>query len=428
MRKQISIASLLISMFLIITHLFPNYCEAEENKNVIAVVMDKEIFARDIEPNATVIEQNKNSMTPEKYNQWLKQYKESNLRMLIFSPLLEEYAKSNNLEATDKEIEDFSARMERTMAKEKIKWKLQRSKYLEEFENPDTNTIRKNELEKIIKSFNNLIEILLHDPNQNKSLIELRKRLIKNWKINKSLFDKYGGRVAFSQAGPVPLDAYNFFLQEQEKQGHFVFKEKPFAEMFWSNFLADHKCNFYYDANEANNIMKTPWWLKDNSKDTGKEEVQTVRWINEMTGEEIFNINDIVRFDWSKQIFELTFAKAIEFKTQSKSLATRFIVKKGEDILYPGFLTIAVSSINYNGRPYIMIDREILTEGVKPPLFQIDKAHSVPGENIIDLRFSEKLRKALEKTGKLAIIDTNSSNYTWMQEYMEFIITKNSEN
>ena len=30
--------------------------------------------------------------------------------------------------------------------------------------------------------------------------------------------------------------------------------------------------------------------------------IETVRWIDSRTFEELFNINDIVRFDWDKQI------------------------------------------------------------------------------------------------------------------------------
>ena len=44
---------------------------------------------------------------------------------------------------------------------------------------------------------------------------------VRSWKINQALYRKYGGRVAFQQAGAEPVDAYRDFLKEQETKGQF---------------------------------------------------------------------------------------------------------------------------------------------------------------------------------------------------------------
>jgi hypothetical protein len=82
------------------------------------------------------------------------------------------------------------------------------------------------------------------------------------WKLNQSLFQKYGGRVIFQQMGPEPVDAYRDYLKECEKKGDFKLLTDEAKEKFWKYFT-DDKMHTFLDAESGREAMKTPWWLKD---------------------------------------------------------------------------------------------------------------------------------------------------------------------
>jgi len=79
------------------------------------------------------------------------------------------------------------------------------------------------------------------------------------WKIDKVLFDKYGGRVRFQQTGPEPLDAYKAFLKEQEANNSFSINDAKLKEAFWAYFEPESTHHFYPDE-VGKEIMSKPMW------------------------------------------------------------------------------------------------------------------------------------------------------------------------
>ena len=64
----------------------------------------------------------------------------------------------------------------------------------------------------------------------------MAESLIRQWKINKALYDRYGGRIIYQQFGPEPLDAYRQFLQQRESEGAFAIHEQATEDAFWDYF------------------------------------------------------------------------------------------------------------------------------------------------------------------------------------------------
>ena len=85
--------------------------------------------------------------------------------------------------------------------------------------------------------------------------------LIRQWKINKSLYATYGGRIIYQQLGPEPLDAYRLYLQERQKAGDFRINEPAMADAFWQYFTDDSKHDFMEkgSADEARAFVTPPW-------------------------------------------------------------------------------------------------------------------------------------------------------------------------
>ncbi len=192
------------------------------------------------------------------------------LNGLIFGTLLEQYAEENKIEPTEPEIDTFVQKTEEMRRQQHVKFEKDREKLVAELKSTSftekeriEKTTRLQTLENILKSTNEAedrtkgIEDKMRTMKRNMAL-----HFVKTWKINKSLYEKYGGRIIFQQAGPEPLDAYREFLKEQEKKGAFQIFNKEYEAAFWKYFVNDAMHTFY-SKDEGAKLMKTPWWLLD---------------------------------------------------------------------------------------------------------------------------------------------------------------------
>jgi hypothetical protein len=133
-----------------------------------------------------------------------------------------------------------------------------------------------------------------------------------------------------------------------------------------------------------------------------------VQWIDVENGEVLFDIDDIVRFDWEKQIFELTRSSAMDFMAELGTVGVqgrKFIVRDGQTI-YEGTLVTPFSSFSFHGP---VIKSTLPDDRIEPPLFRIDGGYPTDFEKG-DTRFSERLKKALEQVGVLGEIDSHLRN------------------
>lgn len=125
------------------------------------------------------------------------------------------------------------------------------------------------------------------------------------------------------------------------------------------------------------------------------------------SGPKMFGIDDIIRFDWDRQIFELTRSAAMDFMARLGSVGVKgdkFILKKdGQLIIYEGTLVTPLSSFAFVGP---VIGDSLPDDNVKPPLFEIRGGYPKFAEG--DSRFSERLKEVLQQAGVLAEIDVNN--------------------
>jgi hypothetical protein len=217
----------------------------ETDKDVIAVVLGKKI---------TVAEKNK-------------------LRGIILGTLLERFAVENKIEPTQEELDAFVLKNEELEKQHHVKWEADRKGLTEELKSaslPDEE--RKEKAARLVA-----IESILHREQEVKNPTpemeeqirlgarELAGRFVQSWKINKALYEKYGGRVIFQQAGAEPLDAYRDFLKEQERKGRFQILDENDEDGFWQYFTNEAMHRFYNDE-EGAKFMNTPWWMSDKTQ------------------------------------------------------------------------------------------------------------------------------------------------------------------
>jgi hypothetical protein len=90
---------------------------------------------------------------------------------------------------------------------------------------------------------------------------EIAAAFIRQWKINRALYQQYGGRIVFQQGGPEPLDAYRKYLDESAARGDFRITNPDLDAGFWRYYRDDSIHEFFKpgSAEEAKAFADPPW-------------------------------------------------------------------------------------------------------------------------------------------------------------------------
>jgi len=90
---------------------------------------------------------------------------------------------------------------------------------------------------------------------------EIATAFIRQWKINRALYQQYGGRIIFQQGGPEPLDAYRKFLDESAARGDFRITNPGLDAGFWRYYRDESTHEFFTpgSAEEAKAFADPPW-------------------------------------------------------------------------------------------------------------------------------------------------------------------------
>ncbi len=147
----------------------------------------------------------------------------------ILTALFDRYAAENGLEATEPEIDAYVENMEKGMRE----MGLDAEDDLTPEEKAEVAAMRR----------------------------EMGRSLIRQWKINKSLYEQYGGRIVYQQMGPEPIDAYRAFLEERQKAGDFLITDSELNEAFWRYFTNESIHDFMPagSEDEAAAFANPPW-------------------------------------------------------------------------------------------------------------------------------------------------------------------------
>jgi hypothetical protein len=90
---------------------------------------------------------------------------------------------------------------------------------------------------------------------------DMGRAIIRQWKINKALYEQYGGRIIYQQLGPEPLDAYRQFLEQRQAEGAFTIHDQALADRFWRYFTDESIHDFMEPggADDARAFATPPW-------------------------------------------------------------------------------------------------------------------------------------------------------------------------
>ena len=189
---------------------------------------------------------------------------------LIFGPLLGQFAKDYKIEPSDEELDAFVSKTTEKQKREMARLAEDKARLEQELQSasikPAEAKAKQDHLatiEKILKTSRQMEE----ESVGREDMVRLAKRrtartFVGMWKINRALYQKYGGRVIFQQAGPEPVDAYRDFLKDQEKQGNFRIIDKSREDAFW-RYYTNSAMHVFYQADEGAKFIETPWWMME---------------------------------------------------------------------------------------------------------------------------------------------------------------------
>jgi hypothetical protein len=203
----------------------------------------------------------KNVMAPDKGNT-------DALTGSVLLPLLTKYAEQNGLLPTDAEVDGFVTAMEAKKQQGLVEHEQRVAQLTAELKDDRLSADARQAKEKELKLAERILKIEreMAAPGKGNEVLlrpmmrQMARGFVSQWKVNKALYDKYGGRVAFQQSGVEPIDAWREFLKERQKNGDFTFTDKHYETAFWKYFTDDSVHRFYSQGDVAK-IMATPFWL-----------------------------------------------------------------------------------------------------------------------------------------------------------------------
>jgi hypothetical protein len=189
----------------------------------VAKVFGKDILMSDLDLTEDELKSAKQSYPKLSDEEVLAQARSKKLSRLIWTPIMDEFAKHHDVEPTDEEIQGFA---------EATKVDLP-PKYAGKFPELSAEQAR-----------------------------EINAPFVKNWKISKALYEEFGGTVIFQQSNPLePVGAYRKLLESHEAKGDFKIYDEKLKELFWDYYVREH--SFQVPEHEID--YSTPWWLKKQS-------------------------------------------------------------------------------------------------------------------------------------------------------------------
>jgi len=150
------------------------------------------------------------------------------MQQVLLTRLFDRYAAEHGIVAADAEVDAYVERMQRAMT-------------------ADPNLTAEDDLtaEEAAQ-----VDALRRD---------MGRSMIRQWKLNRALYQQYGGRVIYQQLGPEPLDAYRQYLEERQAAGDFTLHEKAFESEFWRYFKDDTMHDFFEPGTEGSAFEVPPW-------------------------------------------------------------------------------------------------------------------------------------------------------------------------
>lgn len=260
----------IISLIICFLSLFsaPPALSAAETKvrKHVAEVLGKPVYEDDLIPPKAAAEQ-KAKLSPADYLAWYERTREETVRNLVWSAVFADFAQKRKVEPTPAEIDSQIRQTKRFMAEDKVRRQKQRQELIVELKSTGLTEAQRKQKQQYLDTLNSLrdhdarMEKEQSDPAQKKMWLDAERNVasmwVKQWKVNQALFQEFGGRIIFQQAGWEPIDAYRALLDQYKAEKRFVIHDPSLQDAVYRYF----RHNFVYaDEKKAKFYFERPYW------------------------------------------------------------------------------------------------------------------------------------------------------------------------
>lgn len=244
----------------------------ESPSRVVARVFETEIRLGDISPPEAVQSKTRERMSEVDYEAWIFDLRKDRLADRIWREATGRLVEEQGLEPTAAEVEAFISSSEARRAGRLDKFRAHREEVRTKLAKSGLPADERARLKQNLQTFEKAIAYELekrrksetvpnYDEMQRRSGERVGKVMIRQWKLNKALYVKYGGRVIFQQAGYEPVDAYRAFTDELVQSNAVEILDPSFPAPFTRLRAYLDIPHQYMPKAEADRYFKKPWWL-----------------------------------------------------------------------------------------------------------------------------------------------------------------------
>jgi hypothetical protein len=199
----------------------------QDNFARVARIFGRGIYVSDLNPTNDELKMLKRLPREVSDEQIISEVRSEKLAHLIWTPIIDKFDRTHDVEPTKAEREDYTRSMNAFMKEANIPSRP---------EEPKLSASMEREVAKIED--------------------EIHRDFVRNWKRSKALYEEYGGIVIFQQFNPMePLGALRKLLENHEAKGDFEIYDEELKRQFWKYYLQDHRALRDVDYSK-------PWWKK----------------------------------------------------------------------------------------------------------------------------------------------------------------------
>jgi heat shock protein HslJ len=198
-------------------------------------------------PRATVLGNPADPMAGRVLGSAIRTHDAEELRYYVLSALTDRLAAAEGIAATPEEIAAFSASTAAALRADRDQAIARRDDLQRQLAAGGLPAARRAELQRELAAQDEVIAALAPQDaaGDRAARAEIAAAFIRQWKINRALQQKYGGRIIFQQGGPEPLDATRRFLEAAQAAGDFAIADPALEKAFWAYYRDDARHSFY---------------------------------------------------------------------------------------------------------------------------------------------------------------------------------------
>ncbi len=290
-------------LFCLLILLIPASAQAEQACKAVASIYEQDICASDILPSKKLEDSIREyaKKSKEKPTQAVKDFKVSSLFGLLWEKALIHKYGEDAVEPSGRQIKTYLKSFRKAIEDQNDMNKDMSVFIVELLEDNAYAPEEENRLKAILAQKQKSIMMYnMRDalPDETRAQMEegeqkMAEAMVKSWKIKKTLFEDYGGRVAFQKAGLEPLDAFQTFVKELEDSNVATIHDPAYKDVFRTmDEYSSKEHNFLpEDSDKIEDYFDSPSWVYDgdiaeDAFEQQKAEIMAIPTIESAAGDE----------------------------------------------------------------------------------------------------------------------------------------------